>query len=160
MQSLSICLAVTATLVSLALTGAGQPNFLRYRHCSSSPRSAAHPRHRSLRRCRSRPRDLRVARGLRGNDAGRLCGGDVRLTDAVRGACHVAVARRGDRGFLALFYGRVRGVEANAASLIPYAVGTTGLHANGVGGELVAKAAIGKIASANASETERQRCSR
>jgi hypothetical protein len=177
MWSLSMCLAVAAALISpaLALSSAGPPNFLRFRDCSSSSPSATHPRHGSLGRYRRRPRDLRLGRSLRGNDAGKLCGGDVRLTDAVRGACHLAIgrhfraarrargegyslARRGDRGLLAFFYGHARGVEAIAASLIPYAAATAGLPANGVG--LVAKAAFGKIASANASETETQRCSR
>jgi urease accessory protein len=67
-------------------------------------------------------------------------------------------------GFFALFHGYAHGVEVAAASLIPYAAGfglaTVGLHATGIGLGLFAKTAIGKIGVENASQTERQRCSR
>jgi urease accessory protein len=62
-------------------------------------------------------------------------------------------------GLFALFHGHAHGVEAGAASLIPYAVGfslaTAGLHAVGIALGLFAKTAIGKI-----SEMESQRCLR
>jgi urease accessory protein len=67
-------------------------------------------------------------------------------------------------GLFALAHGHAHGVEAGAASLIPYAAGfslaTTGLHAAGIALGLFANAAIEKRALGDASETESQRCSR
>src|SRR5215510_6899033 len=67
-------------------------------------------------------------------------------------------------GLFALFHGHAHGVEAGAASLIPYAAGfslsTAGLHAVGLALGLFAKTAIGKIALGDSSEMESQRCSR
>jgi urease accessory protein len=67
-------------------------------------------------------------------------------------------------GLFAFFHGHAHGVEAAAASLIPFAAGfalaTTWLHAVGVALGLFAKAAIGEIVSGNAAETESQRCLR
>jgi urease accessory protein len=67
-------------------------------------------------------------------------------------------------GLFALAHGHAHGVEAGPASFIPYAAGfslaTTGLHAVGIALGLFARNAIGKIASETASETESQRCSR
>ena len=65
-------------------------------------------------------------------------------------------------GLFAFFHGHAHGVEAAAASPIPYAAGfslaTAGLHVIGIALGLFAKTAIEKVALD--SETERQRCSR
>jgi urease accessory protein len=67
-------------------------------------------------------------------------------------------------GLFGVFHGHAHGVEAAAASLIPYAVGfslaTAGLHATGIALGLFAKTAIEKIALRDASATESQQCSR
>jgi len=67
-------------------------------------------------------------------------------------------------GLFALFHGHAHGVEVGAASLIPYAAGfslsTAGLHAVGIALGLFAKTAVGKIVSTAASKMESQRCSR
>jgi len=67
-------------------------------------------------------------------------------------------------GLFAFFHGHAHGVEAAAASPIPYAAGfslaTAALHAIGIALGLFAKTAIGKIALADVGETESQRCSR
>jgi urease accessory protein len=67
-------------------------------------------------------------------------------------------------GVFGAFHGHAHGVEASAASLISYAAGfslaTATLHATGVALGLLAKAAIGKVALADAAHTESQRCSR
>src|SRR5262245_21670772 len=67
-------------------------------------------------------------------------------------------------GLFAFFHGHAHAVEAAAGSLIPYAVGfslaTAGLHAIGIALGLFDKTVIGTIALADASETESQRCSR
>jgi urease accessory protein len=67
-------------------------------------------------------------------------------------------------GLFGVFHGYAHGLEAAAASLIPYAAGfslaTAGLHATGITLGLFAKTAIEKISSGDASVTESQRCSR
>jgi len=66
-------------------------------------------------------------------------------------------------GLFALFHGHAHGVEAGAASLIPYAAGfslsTGGLHAVGVALGVFARTAVGNIAWADAGEMESQECS-
>lgn len=67
-------------------------------------------------------------------------------------------------GLFAFFHGHAHGVEAAAASLIPFAAGfalaAAGLHAVGIALGLFAKTAIEKMALGDTSETESQRCSR